>query len=130
MSSQSQTEKQKKNCESVCPLVRVLRMLGGRWAVPILFQLSMDGESLRFGELSKRLQPITPAELTRQLRELERLGLVNRSYYEEIPPRVEYQITTLGSSLREPLMALAGWAIEHENDLKSVDETTDCESAL
>jgi len=96
--------------EHACPTEATLAVIGGRWKVPILWNLFSG--TCRFGELSRKVGGVTQKMLTQQLRELESDGLVHRKVYPEVPPRVEYSATTLGRSL-EPLVAqLTAWG-EH-----------------
>lgn len=88
-----------------CPVEVTLDLIDGRWKGVALFHLLSEG-CLRFNELHRRLSGITPRLLTKQLRELEAAGLVERTIYAEVPPRVEYRPTKEGESLR-PLLDLA-----------------------
>lgn len=92
---------------SECPTEAALAVIGGRWKVPILWHLRCG--TLRFGELSRLLSGVTQKMLTQQLRELERDGIVHRRVFPEVPPRVEYSLTELGSSLSPLLDALSTW---------------------
>ncbi|MEW5561064.1 helix-turn-helix domain-containing protein [Enterobacter asburiae] len=95
--------------EQACPMVSFVNLIAGKWAIPILYRLIMIDRPVRFSELQRAVEPITQKELTRQLRQFEARGLVHRQVYAEVPPRVEYQITTLGKSLRPTLDSLADW---------------------
>ncbi len=90
-----------------CPTEATLAVIGGRWKVPILWNLFAG--TCRFGELSRRVGGATQKMLTQQLRELESDGLVHRKVYPEVPPRVEYSVTTLGRSLEPVVSALSEW---------------------
>ncbi|HZH43860.1 MAG TPA: helix-turn-helix domain-containing protein [Lysobacter sp.] len=90
-----------------------LDTIGNKWTVPIVIVLSDAGGPVRFTELSRAIPQITQKELTKRLRELEAVGLVERKVYPVVPPRVEYWLTDLGRSLHPLLDALARWA--HEN---------------
>ncbi len=94
-----------------CPLVPVLDLFGNRWKHQILWVLGRD--MLRFNELHRALGEITPKTLTNQLRELERDGLIRRTQYPVIPPRVEYAITELGRSLSAVFRTIEGWGDRH-----------------
>ena len=96
-----------------CSMVRFVDLIAGKWAIPILYRLILFGEAVRFSDLQRALAPITQKELTRQLRAFEASGLVSRTVYAEVPPRVEYRITALGATLHEPLAGLAQWMEEH-----------------
>jgi DNA-binding HxlR family transcriptional regulator len=88
-----------------CPVEVTLDLIDGRWKGVVLHHLLAAG-CLRFNELHRRLPGITQRLLTKQLRELEGAGLVDRTVYAEVPPRVEYRLTKEGESLR-PLIAFA-----------------------
>jgi DNA-binding HxlR family transcriptional regulator len=82
-----------------------------------LDRLIMIDGPVRFSELQRAVAPIAQKELTRQLRLFEQRGLVTRQVYPEVPPRVEYQVTTLGKSLRPTLDSLAEWMRRHAPQL-------------
>jgi len=84
-----------------------LDLIGGKWKSVILFRLSESTK--RFSELGRLLPRISPRMLTRQLRDLERDGLVKRKIYAEVPPRVEYSLTDTGRTLQPVLDALKAW---------------------
>ena len=92
----------------------MFRILEGRWKMAILFQLfgGVDKKCrvLRFSELERAIPAISQKMLIQQLRELERDGIVLRTIYPQIPPRVEYQLTRVGIGLRPALRALLAWA--------------------
>jgi DNA-binding HxlR family transcriptional regulator len=90
-----------------CAIEFAMEILGGRWKLAILKQL-VPG-TLRFGELGRALPSITQRMLTRQLRELEGDGLVTRTVYREVPPRVEYTLTDVGRSLDAITEQLDDW---------------------
>ncbi|GAB2505786.1 putative HTH-type transcriptional regulator YtcD [Corynebacterium atrinae] len=101
--------------ERDCPTRRLLDQIGDTWTVLVVGALS-DGP-LRFGELTRRIEGISQKMLTQTLRALERDGLVKRTQYPEIPPRVEYELTPEGHSLREPLKILEDWANAHMSSI-------------
>lgn len=84
-------------------------MVFSRWTTPILWALNEFGLQ-RFVELERRIPTITPKVLTQRLRQLERDGLVIRTYHAEVPPRVEYEISPLGRSLEPVFATLQNWA--------------------
>ena len=90
-----------------CPMELGLNILGGRWTLRILWQLSK--EPVRFRELQRRLRPITTKTLTEQLRELEEQGIVLRNVFPEVPPRVEYSLSEIGITLKPILKGLCEW---------------------
>jgi DNA-binding HxlR family transcriptional regulator len=96
---------------SSCPSARTLRLVANKWSVEILFELGGGDGAVRFRELQRRLGRITQKELTRHLRRLEANGLVAREIFAEVPPRVEYRLTSLGRSLLEPLTLLGRWSL-------------------
>ncbi len=89
----------------------VLDRIGDRWTVLIVVALS-DG-ALRFSQLRAKIEGITPKVLTQTLRALERDGVVTRTIFAEVPPRVEYELTQLGRDLLAPIDAIRLWAEEH-----------------
>lgn len=90
-----------------CPMVAALNVIGGKWKPMILHMLS-DG-TMRFGDLKKNIPPVSQKMLTQQLRELESDGIVSRTIYAEVPPRVEYALTDRGRSLKPILDDLYEW---------------------
>jgi DNA-binding HxlR family transcriptional regulator len=96
--------------EQACPIAPVVDLVFSRWTTPILWTLCEFGRQ-RFVELERRITTITPKVLTQRLRQLERDGLVGRTFYPEVPPRVEYEITTLGPSLAPLFATLAEWSV-------------------
>jgi DNA-binding HxlR family transcriptional regulator len=86
-----------------------LRCIDGRWKMPILAHLS-GNETMRFSELQRAIPQASQKMLTQHLRELERDGIVTRTVYPEVPPRVEYRLTDLGRGLEPVFLSLADWA--------------------
>lgn len=100
-----------------CPAVReVLHRVGDKWSVQIIALLG-EG-AMRFNELRKTIEGVSQRMLTLTLRNLERDGLVTRTVFPEIPPRVEYALTRLGTTLLEPITALAEWAAAHRTSIQ------------
>jgi DNA-binding HxlR family transcriptional regulator len=95
--------------ELACPIAPVVDIVFSRWTTPILWALNEFGRQ-RFGELAGRITTITPKVLTQRLRQLERDGLVVRTYHAEVPPRVEYEISELGRSLGPLFASLSEWS--------------------
>jgi DNA-binding HxlR family transcriptional regulator len=91
-----------------CPSRAVLELIADKWAV-LVAQTLIDGPK-RHSELREHIDGISQKMLTRTLRQLEGSGLVERRIYAEVPPRVEYSLTELGRSLRQPVLALTDWA--------------------
>lgn len=102
-----------------CPMMKFVNVISGKWSIPILYRLIIENRPVRFGELLNILQPITQRELSKHLKKFVHLGLVERQQYPEIPPRVEYQITNLGMTLKEPFSALSDWMENNNQILKS-----------
>jgi DNA-binding HxlR family transcriptional regulator len=90
-------------------------LAGERWTVPVLSSLR-DG-TLRFGEIRRSLMGLSQKQLTQTLRHLERDGFVRRTVYPTIPPRVDYQLTDLGSSLIVPLFEIGRFAVERGEEI-------------
>jgi DNA-binding HxlR family transcriptional regulator len=99
--------------ELACPIAPVVDVVFSRWTTPILWALNEYGRQ-RFVELERRITTITPKVLTQRLRQLERDGLVIRTYHAEVPPRVEYEISELGRSLAPVFAALGEWSVNLE----------------
>lgn len=97
--------------EEPCSLREVLGLVGDKWTMQILVRLT-DGPR-RFSELEHGIEGISRRMLSLTLRGLERNGLVTRTVYAEVPPRVEYAITPHAAELDEPLHALSAWAAKH-----------------
>ena len=95
-----------------------------RWTTPVLWALNEHGRQ-RFTELQRRIPAITPKVLTQRLRQLERDGLVIRTYHPEVPPRVEYQISELGRSLGPLFASLARWADAHLGNVEQARRSYD-----
>lgn len=94
-----------------CPTRHVLDLVGDKWATLIVGLLEEGPQ--RFAVLHRQIGGISQKMLTQTLRRLERDGLVLRTVYAEVPPRVEYTLTPLGRTLCEPLAALRNWAEDH-----------------
>lgn len=100
-----------------------LARLGDKWSMQIVLLLGHGTH--RFGELKRQLSGISQRMLTLSLRGLERDGLVKRTLYPTVPPRVDYELTELGWSLRMPIEALGIWAVTHEPDVKAARRAFD-----
>ncbi|GAA4329280.1 winged helix-turn-helix transcriptional regulator [Actinomadura luteofluorescens] len=100
------------DAELACPIAPVVDIVFSRWTTPILWTLHEYGRQ-RFVELQRRIATITPKVLTQRLRQMERDGLVVRTYHPEVPPRVEYEISELGGSLAPLFAALTEWSAEN-----------------
>ncbi|MCA1202125.1 winged helix-turn-helix transcriptional regulator [Priestia flexa] len=89
------------------PVEATLEVIGGKWKVVILCHLKE--QTLRFSELQRIIPNITKKMLSQQLRELEHDGIIKRTLYDEIPPKVEYSLTDEGETLREVLDLMCSW---------------------
>jgi DNA-binding HxlR family transcriptional regulator len=99
---------------TLCPIHDLISRLGDKWSVLLLIALAKsENHRLRFSELMRSVEGISQRMLSTTLRHLERDGIVTRHVYPEVPPRVEYTLTELGSGLLVPVTALFGW-IDHE----------------
>jgi DNA-binding HxlR family transcriptional regulator len=94
-----------------CPVEACLEVIGGKWKAVILFHLL--GGTKRFNQLRRLLPKVTQRMLTRQLRELEQDGLVEREIYAEVPPKVEYSLSESGRSVEPILRMLQQWGTEY-----------------
>ncbi len=108
---------------STCPSRTSLARIANKWTAMVVIALA--DRRLRFGELRTVVDGISGKVLTDTLRDLERDGLVERRAYAEVPPRVEYELTALGRTLHEPLLALSRWAEEHIAEVLAARETYD-----
>ena len=98
-----------------CPVETTLTLIGDKWKVLILRDL-LTGTK-RFGELKKSIGNVSQKVLTAQLRAMEENGLLTRTVYAEVPPRVEYTLTDLGKSLKPILEAMWNWGEEYKASL-------------
>ncbi len=110
MSKPRGRQNNKKNVS--CPVETTIAAIGGRWKVLIIHHL-LEGTK-RFGELARLLGGVSPRTLTRQLRELEECGIIDRYIHQQIPPKVEYSLTPLGRKLKPILYAMHDWGVEAE----------------
>src|ERR1700733_2000461 len=107
-----------------CPSRDLLDRIGDKWTVLVLGELAKHG-ACRFSELRKRLSGVSEKMLTQTLRAVERDGLVLRTVYPAVPVRVEYALTPLGQTLREPLKALTEWSVRHVAEVIAAREEYD-----
>nr|WP_294794816.1 helix-turn-helix domain-containing protein [uncultured Mucilaginibacter sp.] len=103
-------EKNKKKYAAAtdCPITATIEVIGGKWK-PVIIWILIQG-SKRFGELHKTIPGIALKVLSRQLKELEAVGIVTREVFAEVPPRVEYSLTEKGRSLTAIMQSLASWS--------------------
>jgi DNA-binding HxlR family transcriptional regulator len=102
-----------------CPVETSLELLSGKWKPRILWKLHQRGV-LRFAEIKRGLAEITPKMLTQQLRELEQDGLVTRTVYAQVPPKVEYALSEFGQTLGPILDQLAVWGTSHQRQICAI----------
>lgn len=103
---------EKKKPSVSCPVETTLNVIGGRWKVLIIHFLLQD--TMRFGELSRSLGSISARTLSKQLRELEADGVIDRKDFGEIPPKVEYSLSSLGKTLEPVLRSMEAWGVAVE----------------
>jgi DNA-binding HxlR family transcriptional regulator len=109
---------------SVAQVTRVLRMISGRWKLPILFRL-FAGPSLRTSQLLRDISGISQKMLTQHLRELEKDGLIARRDFGEQPPRVEYELTNSGHALMPVLMSVRAFSRLHPEKANDMPDRAD-----
>lgn len=107
----------KKNLFGVCPYVTTQKLLAGKWSIYILYLLTQ--EPLRFNELQRRMpEDMTHTSLSRQLKQLEKEGLIIRKDYRQVPPKVEYELSPVGEKFSSVLDEIETWGklyISHMN---------------
>lgn len=96
------------DCTEGCSVEAALSVIGGKWKGTILYRLHTDG-TLRFNQIRRILPDVSQRTLTAQLRALEADGIISRTVYPEVPPRVEYRLTDYGKTLAPVLLALKAW---------------------
>ncbi len=93
-----------------CPVKYALGLLSGKWKLRIIWELSQNN-ILRFNELQRHLEGISSVMLSKSLDELENCKIISRKQYNEIPPKVEYSLTSLGHAMKPALVALGEWGL-------------------
>jgi DNA-binding HxlR family transcriptional regulator len=106
-----------------CPIEAAIDVIGGKWKPLILWWLHQ--RTYRFAELRRLIPGITEKMLTQQLRELEADGIVDRTVYPTVPPKVEYSLTAYGKSLEQALQAICEWGRIHMQRIGAVERVTD-----
>jgi len=104
-----------------CPIRNVLSRIGDKWSMLVLVTLQANG-IMRFSDIHKTIGDISHRMLTVTLRSLEADGLLCRKVYAEVPPKVEYRLTDMGESLIPHLQNLVSWAVEHMDEVVSLQE--------
>jgi DNA-binding HxlR family transcriptional regulator len=100
-----------------CPSRTVLEVLANKWVLYVLGALQQHDAPMRFNQLGRALSGITQKMLTQTLRTLERDGLVARQVYPTVPPRVEYQLTSLGHEVGRLTVLIGEWALAHVDQI-------------
>ncbi|AVH21484.1 winged helix-turn-helix transcriptional regulator [Nocardia cyriacigeorgica] len=98
-----------------CDVRQILDRIADKWSLLTIALLA--GRTMRFTELRREIDGVSQRMLTRTLRHLERDGLVRRTVYPVVPPRVEYELTPLGGSLHETIQALVSWTETHQGEI-------------
>lgn len=111
-----------------CPVRGILDRIGDKWTALVISHLA-EGP-LRFSELKRRIGGISQRMLTQTVRGLERDGILLRTLYPSIPPRVDYSLTPLGESLLGPVQALVGWAIDRRAEIATARVAFDQEQGI
>lgn len=97
-----------------CPVATTVEMIGSKWKLLIMRNLLV--RPWRFNELQKNLEGISQKVLTDSLRSMEADGIITRTVYAEVPPRVEYALSELGESMRPIIKAMEQWGMEYKNN--------------
>jgi DNA-binding HxlR family transcriptional regulator len=113
---------------SACTVREVLDRVGGKWSIGIIIAASHG--PVRFTELERSIEGISRRMLTLTLRHLERDGLLTRTVYPTVPPRVEYVATEMARELYESLVSLTGWAQRHREAIAAARDAYDRERGL
>jgi DNA-binding HxlR family transcriptional regulator len=113
--------------DPTCELRNILDRIADKWSLLVIYVLA-DGVR-RFGQLRNEIDGISQRMLTLTLRQLEREGLVQRTVFPVVPPRVDYQLTALGSTLLDTIQSLVGWAGEHGNEIRAARTVYDARVA-
>ncbi|MBI4828618.1 MAG: helix-turn-helix transcriptional regulator [Nitrospinae bacterium] len=101
------------SCDPFCPVHKAMDVLQGKWTLLILRDLL--GGKKRFGKLRASLAGVSPRTLSARLRELENSGIIKRTVFAEVPPRVEYELTAKGAGLGGVIRAMAKWGAKWRN---------------
>jgi DNA-binding HxlR family transcriptional regulator len=110
---------------SPCPVRGILTQVGDKWSTLVILEIAAHDGPLRFSELKRNVRGISQRMLTETVRDLERNGILTRTMYPTIPPKVEYALTQLGRSLVTPIRALVSWARDHRPEIMGAREHFD-----
>ena len=111
-----------------CEVRQILDRIAGKWSLLVIALL--DGRARRFSELQRMIDGISQRMLSVTLRQLERDGLVTRTVFPVVPPRVDYELTELGRTLLETTQALVAWTERHQNEIAASRAAYDAREAL
>ncbi|AND83564.1 transcriptional regulator [Clostridium tyrobutyricum] len=101
-----------------CSMELTLDIIGGKWKSLIIWHLAE--KTMRFNELKRSMPHITQKMLTQQLRSLEKDGLINRVVYNQVPPKVEYSLTSYGKDLLPILSVLCSWGVKYAGEVECI----------
>ena len=108
------TSRNQSNALCLCPLDGVIDLIGKKWSLLVINEIGNHGK-LRYNQLMSELKGISPSTLASMLKEFEKEELIGKETFNEIPPRVEYSLTTRGKELRQSIMPLLKWATKKGN---------------
>ncbi|ASR38579.1 HxlR family transcriptional regulator [Prauserella marina] len=126
--SQRHTDVTVQAIEEACPLVEVLDHVSGKWSIGIIVAAAHG--PIRFTELERAVSGISRRMLTLTLRRLERDGLLHRTVYPTVPPKVEYTLTDMARELHATLSALTDWAERHRSAIAAARKDYDADAAV
>ncbi len=110
-----------------CEVRQILDRIADKWSLLVIALL--DDQTMRFSELRREIDGVSQRMLTLTLRQLERDGIVRRTVYPVVPPRVEYDLTPMGRSLHETIQALVTWTEAHQAEIAAARESYDTRAA-
>lgn len=97
-----------------CPIARISKIIQSKWTMVIIFLLSKG--TMRFSEIKRQLPSVTDANLTKDLRLLEKYNVIHRKVYPVVPPKVEYSLTEMGKEFLPILDSINAWAEKYTTD--------------
>ena len=106
-----------------CPYITTQKVLQGKWAIVVLYHLSTGTK--RFNELERLIPEVTRTVLTRQLRQLEQDKLITRKVFAEVPPHVEYSLSTLGTKFQKVLNEIEIFGLDYISELNKINNPKD-----
>ena len=115
-----------KDVMPTCPVATTVQIIGSKWK--LLIMRNLLARPWRFNELKKDLEGISQKVLTDSLRSMEADGIVTRTVYAEVPPRVEYALSPLGESMRPIIMAMRQWGLDYQTMRQDKDEASETEA--